>query len=356
MKKVLLISNTVMHYRVSVYNFFADQFKADGWEFYVRTNRLQTTNLNPLRFNLREVPLTFRSVAHEVREIAPDAVILFLHLKDRALWPIAHWLKLRQTPFAFWTKGTNLDDAENPVRHLFFKYMHTLSDRLILYSSNELKFIGAGNRRKIFVANNTINYRDFPSVRVTKEEIKKEFGIPYKQVVLFAGRMGIDSERKKVGHIIEVFRNLPVSDAGLVIVGSGMSEELKKNINPSNTTYLGEIHDPQNVKISKIFSMSDIFCIPGHVGLGLNQAMYWGLPTVTEKGKQPPEFHYLVDGRNGFVVEEDDVDALKQRIVQLIGDKSLREQLGRNAREDLLREAPIEGMYKAFHDCVESMC
>jgi len=91
-----------------------------------------------------------------------------------------------------------------------------------------------------------------------------------------------------------------------------MSEELKKNINPSNTTYLGEIHDPQNVKISKIFSMSDIFCIPGHVGLGLNQAMYWGLPTVTEKGKQPPEFITLSMAGMDSLWRKMMWDALKQ--------------------------------------------
>lgn len=355
MKKVLLISNTVMHYRVSVYNYFADSFRNDGWELDVCTNKLQSTNMNPLRFGLKEVPLTFNALSKEIQSSKPDAVIVFLHLKDLAIWPLVHWLKLQRIPFAFWTKGANLDDANNPLRNLMFKYVHTISDRLILYSSNETKYVGKHNLGKIFVANNTINYHDFTKINQSKEEIKKELGIPFSRVVLFAGRMGINGGRKKVNHLIEVFRNLSVPDAGAVIVGSGLPDELKERINPKNTIYLGEIHDPDNVKISKLFTMADIFCIPGHVGLGLNQAMFFGLPTITEEGKQPPEFHYLANGRNGFVVKEDDVNALKEKIIALLENKNLREELGQNARRDLLENASIEGMYTSFYECVESM-
>ena len=57
--------------------------------------------------------------------------------------------------------------------------------------------------------------------------------------------------------------------------------------------------------------MADVFAIPGHVGLGLNQAFYFGLPVVTEEGKHPPEIAYLKPGRNGFMVPENDLAALR---------------------------------------------
>ncbi|MBD3343462.1 MAG: glycosyltransferase [Chitinivibrionales bacterium] len=355
MKKVLLMSNTVMHYRVSVYNYFTEKFRNDGWELFVRTNKLQSSNKNPHQFDLKEIPLSFGACTREIAAVKPDAVIVFLHLKDRVIWPLLHWLKLGRIPFAYWTKGANLDDADNPIRNMAFHYIHTLSDRLILYSSHEMKYVGHYNTGKVFIANNTVNYHDYPAIMASKQQIKQELGIPFERVVLFAGRMGIDGGRKKVAHLIEVFRNLNCYGAGLVIVGSGLSEELQSSMNPRTTQYLGEVHDPANITISKIFAMADIFCIPGHVGLGLNQAMYWGLPVVTEEGKQPPEFHYLVDGRNGFVVAENDIAALRKRLILLLENKELREKLGQNAREDLLKEASIDNMYSSFYHCVESV-
>jgi glycosyltransferase involved in cell wall biosynthesis len=352
-KRVLLVSNRVMHYRVSVYNYFWRRFQECGWDFSVLANELQRQNPHPLQFGFTEAPFEFRRYRREILRTKPDAVILFLHLKDLILWPLIHWLRLSGTPVAIWTKTRNLDDPDNRVRNAFFGYLHHVSDALILYTEGLSRFVAPGERHKIFVANNTINFEDFPEVRETKEEIKRDLDIPFRKIVLFTGRMGIGGERKKVDHLIEIFRGLDRSDVGLVIVGSGLSEELRSRLNPANTRYLGEVHDARNVQISRIFKMADIFSIPGHVGLGLNQALFWGLPVVTEEGKQPPEIEYLEDGRNGFIVPEDDVQSLRDRLLLLIDNDAERARLAANARADILHRASIEGMFQGFLGCAE---
>ena len=93
--------------------------------------------------------------------------------------------------------------------------------------------------------------------------------------------------------------------------------------------------------------------MPGHVGLGLNQALYWGLPAVTDDCRQPPEIQYLKPGRNGFVVAENDVVALKERMLYLLDNETVRAEFARNARQDILREASIEGMFMGFRSGVE---
>src|SRR5215470_3591632 len=82
MKRVLLISNRVMHYRVSVYNYFWRQFQKHGWEFSVLSNELQKQNQTQIQFEFIERPFNFRAYREEIRRIRPDVVILFLHLKD----------------------------------------------------------------------------------------------------------------------------------------------------------------------------------------------------------------------------------------------------------------------------------
>lgn len=353
-RRVLLISNTVMHYRVAVYNYLHRRFAEHGWQWQVLTDELQAQNRIPVRFPLEVLPFEFVRYRRRIREINPDAVILFLHLKNRIQWPLIHWMKLSGIPFASWTKTRNLDDPDNRLKNLLFGYVNTLSDGLVLYSGELSRYLTNSQRKKAFIANNTINHEEFPSISRTKDEIKQSLGIPFRKVVLFVGRMNVDGGRKRVDHLIEIFRDVgDRGDVGLVIVGSGMRPEWQARINPATTLYLGEVHDPENRKISEIFQMADVCAIPGHVGLGLNQALFYGLPVVTMEGKQPPEICYLKPGQNGFIVPGDDVAQLKERIFQLLDDDSMRERFSSAAREVFLREASIEGMFQGFLQCVQ---
>jgi glycosyltransferase involved in cell wall biosynthesis len=234
-------------------------------------------------------------------------------------------------------------------RNQFFYYIHNLSSALILYSKHNIKDIKPKNRSKVFIAHNTVNFTSFPVVSESKEELKKEFGIPFKKVVIFVGRM---RPVKKVEHLIEIFNGLNEPDFGCVIVGDPMDYNIPGLIKNSNIKCLGEVHDPQNLKISKLFKLSDLFCIPGDVGLGLNQAFYWGLPVVTEDGRQPPEIYNLVNGRNGFMVPENDITALKEKLLLLLREDALRAEFSCNAREDIRRDASIETMFGGFRDCL----
>jgi glycosyltransferase involved in cell wall biosynthesis len=354
-QKVMLVSNVMMHYRISVYNYFHRRFRESGFEFSVMADRVEKQNQRPPEFAFREIPFNFFDYRRAILQEDPAAVILFLHMKDRIIWPLIHWLRLSGIPFAFWTKGGNWDAKDSRLRHEMFNYIHGMANALILYSDECRNFIKPRFHSKAFVANNTINYDDFPAVDQSREEIKKEFAIPFKKVVISIGRMGAGNGRKRADHLIDVFRDLDRDDIGLVLVGSGLSDELKARINPRNTLYLGEVHDPENLKISKLCKMADVCAIPGHVGLGLNQAFYWGLPVVTEEGGQPPEIGYLKPGRNGFIVPRNDLASLKERILYLLDNDTARADFSRQAREEILREASIEGMFCGFKDCVNYM-
>jgi glycosyltransferase involved in cell wall biosynthesis len=349
MKKALLISNKVFHYRVLNYNYFTRRFKEHGWQFIVRANQLQKSNPYPLEFDFQEIPFSFLAYKREIERIQPDVVILFLHLKNLMIWPLVHWLNFKGIPAVYWNKGINLEVRNpGPRNHLFY-HIHSRCDAIILYSKHEIKDIQPKNRHKVFVANNTINFDSIPEVTETREQIKREFGIPFQKTVLFVGRM---RPLKKVEHLIQAFNSIDDPGAGCVIVGDSMDYDIPAMIRKDNIRFLGEVHDPANLKISKLFKMADLFCIPGDVGLGMNEAFYWGLPVVTEAGLQPPEIHYLTGGRSGFIVPENDVDQLREKILFLLRDDALRAQFSANARADILKEASIENMFRGFLDCV----
>lgn len=352
MKKVILISNKVFHYRVSNYNYFARRFKDEGWELYVRASEIQRNNPYPLEFDFKEMPFRYSDYKQEILRIQPDVVIVFLHLKDLIIWPLLHWLKRQGIPMVYWNKGVNLEVRNPWLRNLPFYYIHSLSDGIILYSEHEVKDIRPRNRHKVWVANNAVNFTAFPDVKESKAEIKAEFGIPFEKVVLFVGRM---RPVKKVEHLIQIFNEIEEPGCGCVIVGDQMGYDISAMIQGTNIRFLGELFDPQNIQVSKLFKMADLFVIPGDVGLGMNQAFYWGLPVVTEDGLQPPEIHYLRDGRSGFLVPENDIAALKEKTLLLLKNDALRNEFAQNATEDIHREASVERMFQGFLQCVQTM-
>jgi glycosyltransferase involved in cell wall biosynthesis len=352
-KTVLLVSGNVLHYRVSLYNYFWRRFADNGWHFKVLADSLEHGNQRPLQFEFRELPFGVRSYCRAIRNIQPDIVILFLHLKNPILWPLIHWLKWKGIPLISWSKGANLDEPDSRIRYHLFNYVQTISDGVLLYSANQVSLVAPRNRHKAVAATNTINTHDIPDIREPKEQTKADFGIPFQRFALFAGTMGISGERKKVAHLIEAFRDIDRTDVGAVIVGRGMPEVLKARMNRKNTIYVGALHDPDDRQVNRLFRAADVFVVPGHVGLGLNQAFYWGLPVVTEMGNQPPEIHLLKSGRNGFIVPNGDITQLKEKVLSILGDDQLREELSKNAREDLDLEASTEGMFQGFLKAVK---
>ena len=352
-RRVLLISNRVMHYRVPVYNYFHKRFRESGYEFSVIADRLSGDNQKPVEFGLQQLPFDFPKYRKVIRDLRPAAVILFLHMKDRIIWPLIHWLKVRRIPFAFWTKGGNWDDPDSRLKYCLFNYIHALSDGLILYSAACKDFIHPRFHSKAFIANNTLNFESFPRVAESKEEIKLQLGIPFAKTVLFMGNMAADNGRKRVDHLVEIFRNLTREDVGLVLAGPGMSPDLQRRLNPRNTLYFGNLQDPEDRQISRLCKMADLCAIPGHVGLGLNQAFYWGLPVITEEGHHPPEIAYLKPGRNGFIVPGGALAAFEERMLEVLDDDELRAQLSRNAAVDIRQEASPEVMFQGFHQCME---
>jgi glycosyltransferase involved in cell wall biosynthesis len=345
---ILLIANKVPHYRVSVYNYLARRFGETGWRFDVASESRLRESEQKLGFEFYEQPFGFFRYCQLIDRLKPKVVILHLHLKIPMFWPLLHWLKWKGIPVVSWTKGGNLDQPGNHWRQALFNHTHRLSNALLLYSAAQSDLVPPRHRHKIFAANNTVNFEDYPEVPDVAEQIKEEFNIPFPKVVLFTGTMGVDGERKRVRHLIDIFRGLDRKDVGLVLVGGGMNDELKAAINPANTLVLGPVHDPRNLKISRLFKAADLFVVPGHVGLGINQAFYWGLPVITENCHQPPEIQYLQSGRNGFIVPDNDVAALRDKMLFLLDHDTVRAQFGRCAREDIMKQASIEGMFQSF--------
>jgi alpha-maltose-1-phosphate synthase len=166
--------------------------------------------------------------------------------------------------------------------------------------------------------------------------------------VLFVGRL---TPHKGVDRLLEA---LP-RDAALRIAGSEGHDpnppernypQLLRNLAANrDVTFLGPVSDPE---LPRLYRSAEVFVLPSVettcygkriaiselLGLSVLEAMASGTPVVASAVGGVPEI--VVDGQTGFLVPPGDVEALRERLGQLLGDPSLRRRLGAQARQHVL--------------------
>jgi glycosyltransferase involved in cell wall biosynthesis len=118
--------------------------------------------------------------------------------------------------------------------------------------------------------------------------------------------------------------------------------------NVPNISYLGAIYD--DFEINKIFKASDVFCIPGTNGLGLNQAMFWGLPCATLDVLHSPEIIYLENEKNGFIVKSQ--EELGYKLLSLLNNKKMYSEFSKHAKDTITKKADITVMFEGFMNAI----
>ena len=346
-KQIILFSNKIFHYRIQIYNYFVGYFEKNGYDFKVIAPLIDRNLKHLIKFDLIETNYSLinaKKIFTMIYNEDPHTVIFFFHLKDLIYWPIVLLCKAFSISIIYWNHGVNMQDPNNKIKHIFHNFMHSISDKLILYSKNELKYISNKNRNKVVIAPNTINFNEIPNIQTTKKQIRNKFGISKNKIALFVGRI---SPEKRVNYLIDIFKDSRLSDYLLVIVGNNLSQSLIKHVKQSNNiVYYDQIID--TIIINEIFKMSDIFVHPGAIGLSLNQAFYWGLPVITENVLHHPEIIYLKNNKNGFIVQCNEKNDFIEKIQLLFTNTELLKQFSKSAQDTILKEANIDLMANGF--------
>ncbi|MBN2215334.1 MAG: glycosyltransferase family 4 protein [Bacteroidales bacterium] len=347
MKRVLLISNYVFHYRLNNYNYFYKEFQKQDIEFQVLTFGRQKVNFD-INFTITLTKKGIFSFIREIIRIKPSCVILFLHLKDYMIFPIAYFCKIKRIPVIYWNFGINTSTPDSFIKNNLYYHLHRISDALLLYTPNEKKYIKKKNHYKTFIANNTLNFSDLRKEDFTDSEyLKREYKIKEKYIVFFVGKF---QPIKRLDVLLNCFRNDP--EIAIVVAGNGELGGLKEIIDSTaNYYFLGEIKYDRK-EMARIFSNIDILCIPGNVGLAMNEALFWGKPVVTieEKNTNSPEIWYLQNGKNGYILRNE--KELETKIKELLKDRKKYREFSEYALEISNTYAHISQMFKGFSDAV----
>ncbi|MEM3860209.1 MAG: glycosyltransferase family 4 protein, partial [Candidatus Micrarchaeaceae archaeon] len=85
-------------------------------------------------------------------------------------------------------------------------------------------------------------------------------------------------------------------------------------------------------------------------GLVVTEAMAVGRPVVAFRSGGIPE--QVIDGETGFLVNVGDVEAMRERILQLANDFVLSERMGESARELAERKFDVNQMVDRYLEVV----
>lgn len=143
--------------------------------------------------------------------------------------------------------------------------------------------------------------------------------------VLFVGQLG---QRKGIKYLLEAVKRLDRRDLELVVVGDpvgGTSGLMRYRGLFTHVT--GVAH----AEVHRWYQSADMFVLPSLFEGSARvtyEALASGLPVITTANSGS----VVRDGIDGFIVPIRDVDALAAKIAGLADDRTLREQMGRNAR------------------------
>jgi glycosyltransferase involved in cell wall biosynthesis len=345
LKTLLLFDAETLHYRQSVYKYFQKEFKTHGYDLKVVYDK----NLNDIQNGIfTGIDYTFANFNRIIKVYGCRLIILFVWLRYKFLLPFMLYNRLKGIKTITWSHGINLQDRNNRLKNQFYYLRQRLAHALIIFSQNEKQYIKVSHK-KLFVANNTLNFHDFPTINASKNQLKERYGFAGKPVVLCVGRM--NTNNRKLSYLLQGFAESSQADPVLVIVGPGVSRDQEIRIKGmENVHYLGTVYDP--VKINEIYKMSDILCMPGAIGLAINQAFYHGLPVVVEDVPHGPEGIYLKEDQNGFLFKKGNIEDMMKKIRILCQDKNLYDQYSNHARKTIQQEASVEKMLKGFLEAI----
>ena len=164
---------------------------------------------------------------------------------------------------------------------------------------------------------------------------REDFGLKNDDIVIISvGRITKDKGYHILTQSIKKLKNR--KNIKFLIVGSGnyltdMKYRLEAQVNARQIQFLGYRDD-----VSKILPICDIFVLPTlheTLSIALLEASYFGLALVASNVGGVPEI--IEQGKNGILTPPSDSKAITAAMIALSEDKTLRENMGKNAKEIL---------------------
>jgi glycosyltransferase involved in cell wall biosynthesis len=347
MTRVLLLhGGNLPHYRVPIYSYLSQYLKSYDLELLVTSSAIQKDNPHPVEFEYVEMPLSALNIGRLIYRKKIDVVIMFVDMRHPYLFPTYLITKgLLGRKMVWWGQGKDLAAPNARLKNLAYATEQTLCDAIILYADRLKKYLPQRFHHKTFVANNTlcISYSGLPADR--KQAVLDEYGIHTRKNIICLGRL---QKRKRIDNLVAAHARMNRPDIGLILAGPD-TEGVLKDVNGKNVFKVGPIYGSKKFDL---LSASDVYCLPGAVGLSIVDAFHCGLPLITEGSYESAEMMYLKDEENGFLVEPGNIQALADKLMLLLDNDHLRKKFSDAAKREISTNGHIDKLCAGFRDAL----
>jgi glycosyltransferase involved in cell wall biosynthesis len=272
-----------------------------------------------------------RGVTRALRSFGPETIILG-GWNQPAFWLARRYARRRGLPFFIWVESTR-DDArlEGAVSDFLRRaFIRGATGFLVPGSASRAYVRSLGvDDADIHTAPNAVDTAIFAdqvaAARLDRAALRARLGLEG-IVVLYVGRF---APEKGLDVLLEAARGQRWQ---LVVAGAGREERSLKAAASRNVQWPGYL---QRDELVPWYASADVFALPSRSepwGMVLNEAAAAGLPIVAS-ARVGAAADLVVEGRNGYVVPPNDVEALRSALNAIAEDTQRREAFGAHSLE-----------------------
>lgn len=373
MVKIIFIHNTAMWYRRPFFNLLSKiydikfifthldvskeiydvkiQDKIEGMEAdYVVLNNYLNVAFGVIRESLGDYDILVGGSWDSLPEIIETSIYFTLS-------------KLRRKKFILWTEDWNWKVKSN--KRIFVKFFAKIivknSDAILVPGTKQKEcVIYLGSKpQKVFLMPNASNFSK-SQISTGKNLLDKYPHIKEKKIILFVGRL---VRQKGIDYLLTAFSKLKndISDIVLLIIGKGEYEENLKKLAgdlkiEKDVIFLGQI---DNDSLDQYYSRSKLCVVPSITdemvdawAFVVNEAMYYGNPVISSDAVGSA-FDMIQNGKNGFIVPEQDSNALYRSMRIVLSNDEKRVKMGKNSKEIVENRFSYQNMVEGFNKAIK---
>jgi len=338
-------------------------------EPHLKVVRLKSTS-NPFRNNQHFNTWAYSDIFEELKTFSPDVI----HLHDSITVGLAGILagKKLGVPLALTTHQLpgfissylpNFAGLMDGVEKAFWKYCRWLNRHTDQFISPTTTSAGMVEQNAGFiplVISNGVDLNHFrpqPMSPFERQILCKEYGLdPARSIILHVGRLDFD---KQVNLVIQAaVKAIHHSNAQLFVVGDGQQrkklfQQAKSYGILEHCCFTGFVQPARD--LPALYRLASVFVTASEIetqGLVLLEAMASGIPVVAVRATCIPEIVH--DGVNGYLVPPKDVEAMAERIVDILCQPTLSHRMGEAGRRIAERHSHDhsvslhEGLYQSL--------